>query len=353
MKAFVFIKIGIIFLCLTSCGKSYRMITIVEKDGSFQRIVYAKSDSAFFLLRDMSKNPFMFDIDSNWIFIEEKMEMVDKNGNKTWMQGISRQFKSFDEFSEKLKFHEINRPLSNPKESLNKKFKWFYTYHTFNANYQRIMADLPVPLDKYMTETEQKLMFHGDLQQYAGWNGIEISEDLDELGKKFKNWYAHNLFEIYFNSIYQIATKHNFKYATQMPEIKDSLYQLNIKKIKSVENIEITDIVYMLDDFFNTSDFSSFYDSYNKEMEYYTSLFSTDIFGNEINYELILPGKIIQTNAPVISGDTLKWKMDAYRILPSDYVLSAQTRTANIWAFVVTALLGLISVYCLKFSRKK
>ena len=354
MKTNIFFKhlcyASIVILLLTSCVTNYQMITTVNKDGSFQRVIFTKADTAF-MAGNMNRNPYLFDVDSNWIFTDLK---IDSSENK--MMGITRNFKSFEEYSEKLQFKEEFKPLANPKETLSKKFKWFYTYYSFKAVYGRIFEDLPIPLGKYMTEAEQNSWFQGDFKQLSGWNGYEMAGELEETGQKFWKWYYHNVFEIYFNAVYQSVKQHDFIFTSQMSEIKDSIFQLSWEKSKKEEdfgiaNFVVYDVIIMLDNFFETSEFSAFYDANDDEIEKYANSFSTDIFGKLINYELILPGKIIQTNAPIISGDNLKWKADAIRMLPSDYILTAQSRTANIWAFIVTALLVLFSGFCLIFKK--
>jgi CheY-specific phosphatase CheX len=67
-----------------------------------------------------------------------------------------------------------------------------------------------------------------------------------------------------------------------------------------------------------------------------------DYFGMELTYNLSMPGKIIDSNTPVIHGDTLTWKVDAYRFFFTDYTLHTKSRKPNIWAFGLTGLLILL-----------
>ncbi len=67
-------------------------------------------------------------------------------------------------------------------------------------------------------------------------------------------------------------------------------------------------------------------------------------FEKEFAYKLILPGKIIQPNNAIVQGDTLVWKLSAYRLIPADYVIEAQSRKANIWAFLLTGVIVLLAV---------
>ena len=64
-----------------------------------------------------------------------------------------------------------------------------------------------------------------------------------------------------------------------------------------------------------------------------------------------MPGQLITTNTTLHEGETPYWKIDAYRLLPGDYTLEAQSRVPNIWAFIVTGLLGILAVL-LRFRVK-
>ena len=351
--------LAIIAINLIYCSdQNYRMVTIMNKDGSFQRTIYAEVDSSF-VAGDMSKNPFLIEMDSCWKFIDINTEEVINDflwdNAQTVKLGIRRQFSSFEEFNN-LQFNEKNRHIINPEETFRKKFKWFFTYYTYQSVYQLDINEFLIPLDKYMTKTEQKIFLQGDLSTYKGWTGFEILEELDVMKEKFEKWYWHNIYELEFNSIYHFAKNHNLKYASQMPEVKDSLFNLyyntDLEKFYFL-NLDLTE---SLDKFFDTDEFFSLYTKYDEDIKKYSENqyqeFSILFSPQSIDYELILPGKLLQTNAMLISGDTLKWKVDTYRTLPSEYILSAQSRISNVWAFILTLLPVIISVYCFVKKRK-
>ena len=76
------------------------------------------------------------------------------------------------------------------------------------------------------------------------------------------------------------------------------------------------------------------------------------VFEMEINYKLSVPGKVIETNAPFMSGDTLSWKLDANRIFLKDYVISAESRKPNFWAFGLTGVVVILSLLGFLLKRK-
>ena len=72
-----------------------------------------------------------------------------------------------------------------------------------------------------------------------------------------------------------------------------------------------------------------------------------------VQFELFMPGRVVSTNAAMQKDESLIWKVDAFRLLDSDYMLVAESRVVNYWAFGITLLLILlIGGYCWRLYRK-
>ena len=105
----------------------------------------------------------------------------------------------------------------------------------------------------------------------------------------------------------------------------------------------------MLDEYFNVDNFSELHAENKSEMDDMLEerTKTTDqLSGFDIQYDLVMPGKIVATNTDLQNNDTLTWHINLFRFLADDYTLTAESRTANIWAFAVTLLLAAFSVYC-------
>jgi len=71
-----------------------------------------------------------------------------------------------------------------------------------------------------------------------------------------------------------------------------------------------------------------------------------ELVKHNIKYELALPGKIMTANTDLQNDGVLVWNVDMFRFLADDYTLTAESRAVNLWAFLVTLLLVVISVCC-------
>jgi hypothetical protein len=72
----------------------------------------------------------------------------------------------------------------------------------------------------------------------------------------------------------------------------------------------------------------------------------------QIDYQLVMPGKIINHNDGIVTKGAIKYRLTGDRLLPGDYTLAAQSRVTNTWAFIVTALLIIITVVLIVIKRK-
>jgi hypothetical protein len=59
-------------------------------------------------------------------------------------------------------------------------------------------------------------------------------------------------------------------------------------------------------------------------------------------HSLILPGLVIQTNSPITEDRTLTWKFDGEQYSMTDYIMEAESRVENLWAFGITVTVALV-----------
>ena len=335
MKTNKFIILSIISIALTSCfSENYRIITQVNRDGSCQREILFKADSI--------PEQFPYDISSGWK-IDEKDTIVKKYLSEKTEKNfiISKKFNSVKELSDGL---QHDRVFPTPKESLEKRFRWFYTCYAFTAVYPETTDKGRVPMDKYLSKARQKFYLQGDFSDYRGMNGYELKMELDVIETAFMKWYARSMYEECFDVILHYADNDD---RSQLPAVKDTLYFLHEKKMG--EEPRLNEVCTALDLYFVTDRFSMLYAGNATEMD---NMFEdrTKIIGIlmefNIRYELMLPGKIMTANTDLQNDGVLAWNVNLLRFLTDDYTLNAESRTANVWAFAVTLLLIVFSLYC-------
>ena len=233
-----------------------------------------------------------------------------------------------------------------PRETLTKHFRWFYTYYTYNGVYPELTEKGPVPLKNYLNESEQKLWFQGDDTAYRGMNGLEMKEVLDRLEGQFVQWYNRSLYELSLEVMRPfIADLKQGDYLSRLNAAKDSLYQA-YRPQNDDPDFSPALVCQLLDTHFHTDCFSLLYKEKQQEVDkkFDEETRSVELFGVVIQYELNMPGQMLSANTTFREDGHWVWKVDAYRLLAGEYLLTAESRVPNIWAFILTGLLILLGI---------
>ena len=195
-----------------------------------------------------------------------------------------------------------------------------------------------------MTKDEAMFWFTGKPDILKGLNGVEIREYVGNIEDNFRKWFNKNLWDLEYKILLENYEKiDQLKVSkNRLTLIKDTIFNV---KVNNAENFNMDKI---LDNYFKTTSFSKFWKSENCPMVKFEQDFNNQksflFFGGAFNYKLILPGKIIQSNDAVLHGDTMNWKLTAYRMIPADYVIEAESRKINIWAFILSGFILILAI---------
>ena len=362
MKTKKIIISALAVLLVGSCATPYkmvRMITTIDRNGKVHREIYANdrsveaveeveesgkkisenevntSKKTFVDVTDTSfENPFLFNLTSDWkiTYFDTAIKYNFFGDEGKFRMKISKDANSIEQYSREIQCDEAMQSLAVPKESLAKKNRWFYTYYSFKTVYKKLKYELPIPISDYLTKEEQMLWTQGNMSSCRVKNGCEMKDYLNRIDGKFWKWYGRNCFEISFEAIKKLTTGYD------LDTIKENIYD---EICKAEDGADPKSVCIALDSFYVTTYFSELYTS-NKEIldkDFEKVITVVDMANNIISYELVIPDKVLQTNAPIINSDTLVWKVDGMRLLFDNYTLTAEYRIINTWAFAVTALL--------------
>lgn len=370
--------LGILFA--VSCNQPIDMMTVVNADGSCYRVMSEYADSAFLTgNKSAEHNPFPVDIDPSWklswiynnsiirndfplsykmydSICEHRARLrgkIDRNSKDGILVLARRDYTSVEEMDQLFRFKKTNEwSKLNVKHTLDIKFRWFYSYYTYKETYPKIQTGFEIPIEKYMTKDESMFWFTGQPNILQGMNGIEIGEYMHKLEAGYNKWFQHNLWNDEYKALISNYDKLSNKPVSKesLAILRDSIFDSKVKSDKDFDMMEV------LNDFFKTKAFSPLWERENSPLgkfeENYKSGF-IEVFERPIDYKLMLPGKTIQSNDAVVHGDTLCWNLSAYRMIPADYTIEAQSRITNVWAFVLSgiALVVAIGGFVLKFKR--
>ncbi len=361
----------LLFICsiiLVSCAEHSEMLTVINPNGSCYREITENVNPSFLTGDSIMDNKFPVDVDSasnirwkcnesEWInkfpvsknFLDSIVKNnPDNNKSKekenTFLAKLRLDYTSVNELNEKFKLkqsHEWSK--MDVKHSLDKKFRWFYTYYDYCETYPQLKTDLKIPLDKYLTKEEASFWFTGQPNLVQGMNGIEIREFVGKLEDAYNIWYGLNLWSNEYDVLIENydLIKNKPVPVERLMELRDTIFM----GIKDKDKYEMDDV---LNTFFKTTAFSPLWKGDSSVMKIYEKSVDQQeymtFFAKGFNYKLIMPGKVTKAINAVQLGDTLSWKLTAYRMAVSDYTIEAQSRKTNIWAFIVTGLLVFVAI---------
>lgn len=361
---------------LTSCVEPDNMLTVINPDGSCykefsntvgQDFMLGKrpSEQKYFpitmdstwevtwRLEDSTKISTVFPLTQSVMDSIEKLMPLEKNTKTNKMQKkmpvfeiqIRRRFKSVEEMANNFRLNP-NHEWSKMKVAyhLEKKFRWFYTYYTYTETYPKIDTKFKIPVDSFMTKEEATYWFTGEPNIYKGMNGIEIREAIGSLENKYDQWFAKNLW----NNAYDVLLA-NYDLMRNPPVSADSLAKCKDvifdNKVKDNKDFNMEKV---LNGFFKTNAFSIYWATKESPLKKHEKDFEEQafvgLFGKAFNYRLCMPGRIIPIENVILEGDTLNFKLTAYRMVYSDYVIRGESRKANNWAFIVSGLILVLAV---------
>lgn len=359
MKTNYFIAGIVLMLCTTSCSSYYRMTSRINNDGSMYREVYTYGDSAF-IAGDMAHNPFLFQIDTNWQIVkpdsvitfnfwgEEEKLNVKACQNLPVIDG---------DYFTVAQGKEQMRSLATPIEKLKKNFRWFYTYYTYTATYKELANKGPVPLSNYLNKEEQMIWLCGDDAAYGGMNGIELNDKLDKLETKFTEWYNRSVYEINWEVIhYFVQQQGDSNYLRRLEELKDSVYkEPSSQKDTGLEDADVEEVCRFFDKACQTSYYTDLYKTNKEKMDALCDkkISIAEVFYHAMQFELTMPGRLLSSNAKLQKGNTVIWKLDGFRLLAGDCVLTAESRVIHYWAFGASLLLilAILGVFIRLYKR--
>ena len=317
MKFLIYGLIYFAVMSLSGCKEEYKTTTKINDDGSCERIIIAKIDSARLL-----KGAFLVPHDNSWkpeyktlSRDTQKVFIVHKNFDD--VNKINDEYKDSDKVGIEIKFE--------------KKFRWFFSYLTYTETYKSYNRFNRIPVESFLTKEE-----YGKLE--SGDTGKVLSKKLDKFMEE-------NLFEEFFQQfVSKVKDKKDSPVSMDLldekkNELRDSLLAGSgeIKSIlRSMKNVFKSENIKMYE-----PDIEEIMKDINSKLERMSG-----IEGDYTN-EVIMPGIILNTNANTLEGNKASWKFNQDRFCFIDHVMSVESRITNIWATYVTGAFFLIIVILL------
>ncbi|MCD7935235.1 MAG: hypothetical protein LUG98_00075 [Tannerellaceae bacterium] len=344
-----------------SCIAPYQMTTTFTEKGEVTRDIYTavtRQETGA-----LDTDPFPFISEDGWTLSQVDTFYLYYAGKPQAMNARATRNYSSLEVAQQTRMKQPMQEFFSPREQFKKQFRWFYTYYTYEACFPEAGDKGKVPIETYLSPDEITVWLTGKNKDifFRGMNGMEINQLLQAIEEKFLTWLKHNLFEVSWEVLEKrTAEQGDPQDLIRIRQIDRTAFfeRYFIKKQYSPEeerDVSTGMVTGLLDNEFSTNNFSHLYTTYKKEMDEEVDAWWNRMEPDQgivLKYEVKLPGTLVQTNTELFDEGTPFWQITLATLWMEDYTLTAQSRTANAWAFIVTFLFIGITAGTL-FRRKR
>jgi len=332
----------IMAVALSSCEHTISIGNTVHADGSLDRtIVLYESDTAH-----ATKNFLGINIRSGWN-VNMEPSGTPEEGKQPEVNITFR--KHFDSTE------DANREMDTPSDStfniassFEKKNRWFYTYLTYTDTYRSLNSFRSVPLDEYFTKEDFEFI------ERLPAEGAAISKAdslyLERLNEKIFDIYGtRTIFESFYEDLVETMHRDNTpeQWYDSLQRKKENMYQRFIQE-EDLENVDFPRLVRSMGIPLSPEGWQSM-EKKTREIERRLEFISHAYTGKYV-HSINMPGDIVESNADSTVSSQAFWRPPVIKFLLRNYTMSATSRTLNVWAVIVSAVV--IGVTLLLFTRR-
>lgn len=386
MKFIRLLGISLILCFFTDSCLEYQFTTRIFPNGSCERIMTVRGDSA-----DLMNGIIPVPKDSAW---KINITRVAGEAKKFELTAIAH-FPNVESLNKYFYKSIDSMPAVSIKSELKRKFRWFYTYIDYKETYFAFTPYRKVPISKYLKDEEVKILFAAedkivyqpnedvlrlrkdslDKIKLTHADSLKMEKKKEDIEKRYNEWLAESIF----NNIYEILAERAEKIKGKdisrdiVMAAKDSIYAVlkrddklsmddenrSIGQSRNAQSPFGLDVIlteashhFPVDKLSQSQSLDSL--AYEEIDHRYNRMQS--ITSNTYGNQLLMPGIITSTNAKSMNGNILSWEIEPGEFFFYDFVMSAESRMMNKWAFwtsgfiVLLLLAGLIAGV---FGKKK
>ena len=361
-------------LIMASCkNKDDRMLTVINEDGTCSREYTFKTTQQW--LAASADEDYDSIVDKTWertwsvqstdsvrypVPLTEaqldSMQELDLNkplGNMLLVHA-KKTYDSVEEMSAELyrsERHHLKKVEGiKATSTLEKSFKWFYTDYTFSETFTYEGEPIfPIPLSDFTSADTASFWFTGQPNLTQHLSGAEQKELLDKIEKKISQWSNANWFYEICNIIID-----NYDSIQNTPvnkehfiSLRDSLVMQPSVLNGNAEDSDPKAFLSSIEGILHTDVYTNFLKTYEGGFAQYERLLS---FGYP--YDLVMPGTVTDAGMGEYDGKVIHYQLGGERLISGPYTITASSRVANVWAYIVTALIILLALGSLLLHKK-
>ena len=338
--------IALILVTAASCNQPETIVTnIVHRDGSVTRRIEMRNSENKFEVSDLQV-PY----DSTWI-IRDSMEFTGE-GDTIWVKRAEKLFADIDEINRDYQTDSgANKNIIRYAE-FRKKFKWFNTEYNFSEVIEKKMS-YGYPVREFLNQEELRWFYSPYKltdEKKNGPDSLKYRAFNDTVDKKLERWYMKNLVSEW---ICEFSVLTGERVSNELT--KESLKRRENEFVEIVQkDIEHFDSLWqngtLLREFIGEANAIKYKTEADSAAITATERFWVDF--KSYTVRSVMPGKNTDTNGFIDSAGFLLWPVNSDFFLTEPYIMRAESKTPNLWAWLVSGLFLLFVITGIALKRK-
>jgi hypothetical protein len=317
-------------MAVVSCDEPDTVVTnIVHTDGSVTRKIVIRYSN-----KGLKKSDIQVPFDNTWT-VTDSLE-VGVKGDSTWIRRAEKLFKNDNEINSGYK-NDSSTNGKIPREAhFSKRFKWFNTEYRFSEIIGKQIVN-GYSVTDFLNEEELKYFYSPDYIIYNMENGadsLKYKVLSDSLNKKTDHWAIKNIASLWIKEFSRLTA------GKSEPGL--SVMSLNANLDHMVKIIEKTDMKFdslwekgvLLKEFIGEKDAVKFKTEGDSALDLAFKRYLFDFIS--YSERIVMPGKLMGTNGYIDSTRNLLWPVKSDFFVTDNYEMWAESKTPNIWAWVVS-----------------
>jgi hypothetical protein len=351
----------VLLVILASGCLEYTFTTRVLPDGSIERTIVVKGDSA-----EIFKGSIPVPVDTTWKISGEYEEIAggDSNSKKQYVYKASKVFRNSAELNKEL------NPVSEGKNQImrevkvEKKFRWFNTFYTYAETYKQTFPFHHKPVDEFLDDRELEIVLADDKELYysresdalmvikdtlvrpalSAKDSTRMKELEEVIEKKFYRWVSANVYAEYFDVLKAALDKSGIMKPEETEKTREKLFAYFDTCFDAetlFEGFKGDSTLLFMASLFYHADTAVLhqanrdgFDAVDKKMEYILPF-----YGDTYLNLTIMPGVILSSNSTEINGNTASWDINNNSFYTKDYTLLLESKKINKGLSIVSGAL--------------
>lgn len=329
---------------LSSCEQKVSVESVVSADGAIDRtIILNDADSG-----KVSNNFFGIRKEDGWKTTIEKNDKPDndkvkKTSGPKYTITFQRHFASALDANNAM--DTGNDTLFRIHSEFRKTFRWFYTYIQYSDTYRKLNLFRQFPMENFFTKEDHDFI----ARMPAEGSSISKADSvyLELLTDKIGDYFARALYEEHFAILLDVMKKENVekRWSDSLLIRKGEMFSILSRK-EGFDSGEDAFMVALLEDLKIGFPVDKISDAYaNAYLRLKPRINFMTAVGTEAktHHHITMPWDVVHTNADSVNGSSLYWQPMTIKFMLNDFTMSAESRSMNYWAVVVSILVILLT----------